>query len=63
MSAVVYLQTFALLLLALGAATVAEPLVSKHATLHRPLLLGFVCLAVPVALLALLLFGLRVLLD
>jgi hypothetical protein len=63
MSALVYLPACALLLLALGGAVVIEPIASKKATFHRPLLLGFASLAVPLTLLALLLFGLRFLLD
>ncbi|WP_322033082.1 hypothetical protein [Paraburkholderia sp. J76] len=63
MSGLVLLETFALLLVALSAATVAEPLLSRHASTHRPLLLGLASLAVPGALLALLLFGLRILID
>jgi Na+-driven multidrug efflux pump len=63
MSPLVYLNIFAWLLVALGAATVFEPIVSKSTTLNRPLLLSFVCLAIPIALLALLIFGLRVMLD
>lgn len=63
MSALVFLPTFALLLVVLGAATVAEPLFSRHASAHRPMLLGLASLAVPAVLFALLLFGLRILLD
>ncbi|CAD6537293.1 hypothetical protein LMG27952_03248 [Paraburkholderia hiiakae] len=63
MSALVFLQSIALLLVTLGAATVAEPLVSRRTSTHRRLLLGFASLAVPIALFALLLFGLRILLD
>jgi hypothetical protein len=63
MSALVYLPAFAMLLLALGAAVVVEPIASEKATRYRPLLLGFASLAVPLTLLALLLFGLRILLD
>lgn len=63
MSALVYLQTLAFLLIALGAATIVGPLVSTGAAPHRPLLLSLASFAVPTALFALLLFGLRVLLD
>ncbi|WP_321917175.1 MULTISPECIES: hypothetical protein [unclassified Paraburkholderia] len=63
MSALVFLQSFALLLVALGAATVAEPLASRRASTHRRLLLGVANLAIPIALFALLLFGLRILFD
>ncbi|WP_233881618.1 hypothetical protein [Paraburkholderia flagellata] len=63
MSALVFLQSFALLLVALGAATVAEPRASRRASTHRRLLLGLAGLAVPIALSALLLLGLRILLD
>lgn len=63
MSALVFLQSCALLLVVLGAATVAEPLASRRASTHRRLLLGLAGLAVPIALFALLLFGLRILLD
>lgn len=63
MSALVFLQSFALLLVALGSATVAEPRVSRRASTHRRLLLGFASLAVPIALFGLLLFGVRILLD
>jgi hypothetical protein len=58
----VYFQTLALLP-ALDAAAIPEPLVSKSASPHRPQLLTFVSPGVPIALLALLLFGLRLLLD
>jgi hypothetical protein len=63
MSPLVYLHTLALLLVALGAVSIFEPIVSKSTTLSRPLLLSFACLAVPIVLLAMLVFGLRVLLD
>jgi Na+-driven multidrug efflux pump len=63
MSPLVYLHTFALLLVALGAVTIFEPIVSKSTTFNRPLLISFACLAVPIVLLALLVFGLQVLLD
>lgn len=63
MSALVFLQSCALLLVVLGAATVAEPLASRRASTQRRLLLGLAGLAVPIALFALLLFGLRILLD
>ncbi|MEM5311421.1 hypothetical protein [Paraburkholderia sp. JHI869] len=63
MSALVFLQSRALLLVVLGAATVAEPLMSTHTSTRRPLLPGFASLAVPIALFAVLLFGLRILFD
>ena len=63
MTVLVFLQTFVLLLIALGAATVVVPLASKSTTPRRPLLLGFASLAVPFAFLGLFVFGLRLLLD
>jgi hypothetical protein len=63
MSPLVYLHIFTFVLVALGAVTIFEPIISKSTTLSRPTLLSFACLAVPIVLLALLVFGLRVLLD
>jgi hypothetical protein len=63
MSPLVYLHTFALLLVAFGAVSIFEPIVSKSATGSRSLLLSFICLALPITLLALLVLGLRMMLD